>query len=126
MFKNCPFICKKQLLRNEIHSSLLVTNYDANAQSSFGIKTPLIFFFPGWIKWGSRPEILTWRQKSGLPWLECSIYQAGGSPCPQAGKGEVNGATNNTTELNASRKSSRVAFLFGYQSLKYSPGILNF
>lgn len=45
MFKNCPFICKKQLLRNEIHSSLLVTNYDANAQSSFGIKTPLIFFF---------------------------------------------------------------------------------
>ena len=45
MFKNCPFICKKQLLRNEIHSSLLVTNYEATAQSSFGIKTPLIFFF---------------------------------------------------------------------------------
>lgn len=45
MFKNCPCICKTQLLRNEIHSSLLDTNYEANAQSSFGIRTPLIFFF---------------------------------------------------------------------------------
>ena len=45
MFKNCPFICKKQLLRNEIHSSLLDINYEANVQSSFGIKTSLIFFF---------------------------------------------------------------------------------
>ena len=49
MFKNCPFICKKQLLRNEIHSSLLDINYEANVQSSFGIKTSLIFFFFFWL-----------------------------------------------------------------------------
>lgn len=36
-------MCKKQLLRSDIHSSLLDTNYEAHAQSSFEIKTPLIF-----------------------------------------------------------------------------------
>lgn len=35
----------KWLLRNEIHSLLLDTNYEANVQSSFGIKTPLISLF---------------------------------------------------------------------------------
>lgn len=33
-------VCMKWLLRNEIHSLLLDTNYEANVQSSFGIKTP--------------------------------------------------------------------------------------
>lgn len=38
-------VCMKWLLRNEIHSLLLDTNYEANVQSSFGIKTPLISLF---------------------------------------------------------------------------------
>lgn len=38
-------VCMKWLLRNEIHSLLLDTNYEANVKSSFGIKTPLISLF---------------------------------------------------------------------------------
>lgn len=56
MFQKHPFICKKQLLRNEIHS--LDTSYEGNVQSSIGMKTRLISHF--WLKqdsWDCNPGL---------------------------------------------------------------------